>query len=44
MALTGLGKNLAEALSKSYAGGEEVSWEGKKFRQDIGFDLKALGQ
>ncbi len=44
MALTGLGKNLGEALSKSYAGGREVNWEGKKFRQDIGFDLKALGQ
>ncbi|MEM0938824.1 MAG: phosphoribosylamine--glycine ligase [Bacteroidota bacterium] len=44
MALTGLGKNLKEALSKSYAGGKEINWEGKKFRQDIGFDLKALGQ
>ncbi len=44
IALTGLGKNLGEALSKSYSGGNEVSWEGKKFRQDIGFDLKALGQ
>lgn len=44
IALTGLGKNLGEALSKSYAGGEGVTWEGKKFRQDIGFDLKALGQ
>ncbi len=44
MALTGLGKNLGEALSKSYAGGKEINWEGKKFRQDIGFDLKALGQ
>ncbi len=44
IALTGLGKNLAEALSKSYAGGKEISWEGKRFRQDIGFDLKALGQ
>ncbi|WP_420317594.1 phosphoribosylamine--glycine ligase [Ekhidna sp.] len=44
IALTGLGKNLGEALSKSYAGGNEVSWEGKKFRQDIGFDLKELGQ
>lgn len=44
MAMTGLGKNLAEALSKSYAGGEEIAWEGKKYRQDIGYDLKALGQ
>ena len=44
IALTGLGKNLGEALSKSYVGGEAISWEGKRFRADIGFDLKALGQ
>ena len=44
IALTGLGKNLGEALSKSYAGGKEVNWEGKRFREDIGFDLKELGQ
>lgn len=44
IALTGLGKNLAEALSKCYVGGEEVAWEGKKYRADIGFDLKELGQ
>ncbi|GAB4240653.1 MAG: phosphoribosylamine--glycine ligase [Ekhidna sp.] len=44
LALTGLGKNLGEALSKSYAGGQEVKWEGKRYREDIGFDLKSLGQ
>lgn len=44
MALTGLGKNLAEALSKCYTCAEEVTWEGKRFRSDIGFDLKTLGQ
>ena len=44
IALTGLGKNLGEALSKSYAGGQEIDWEGKKYREDIGFDLKELGQ
>ncbi|MEO9482518.1 MAG: phosphoribosylamine--glycine ligase [Ekhidna sp.] len=44
IALTGLGKNLGEALSKSYAGGQEVNWEGKRYREDIGFDLKELGQ
>ncbi len=43
-ALTGLGKNLAEALSKCYSCGEAVNWEGKRFRTDIGFDLKSLGQ
>jgi len=44
IAITGLGKNLGESLSKSYAGGDQVNWEGKTFRQDIGFDLKVLGQ
>jgi phosphoribosylamine---glycine ligase len=44
LALTGLGKNLGEALGKSYAAGEAVQWEGKKRRSDIGFDLKGLGQ
>ena len=44
IALTGLGKNLAEALSKCYSCGEEVNWEGKRYRSDIGFDLKNLGQ
>lgn len=44
LALTGLGKNLAEALAKAYAGGNEMQWEGKKRRGDIGFDLKGLGQ
>lgn len=44
MALTGLGKNLGEALSKSYKAAEKVRWEGKNFRTDIGFDLQELGQ
>ncbi len=44
VALTGLGKNLAESLSKCYASAKEINWEGKKFRSDIGFDLKNLGQ
>ena len=44
LALTGLGKNLAEALGKCYNCAEEVNWDGKKFRSDIGFDLKNLGQ
>ncbi len=44
IALTGLGKNLGEALGKSFSGGNEINWEGKKYRQDIGFDLKELGQ
>ncbi len=44
MAITGLGKDLKEALSNSYEGVRKVRWEGKNFRSDIGFDLKALGQ
>ena len=44
MAITGLGKDLETALSKSYDGVSRVKWEGKNFRKDIGFDLKALGQ
>lgn len=44
LALTGLGKNLAESLGKCYSCVEEVNWEGKRFRADIGFDLKNLGQ
>ena len=44
IALTGLGKNMAEALSQSYKAAEKVTWEGMRFRSDIGFDLKELGQ
>lgn len=44
MAVTGLGKNLPEALSNAYSAADEITWEGKRFRKDIGFDLKALGQ
>ncbi|MFY0601180.1 MAG: phosphoribosylamine--glycine ligase [Cyclobacteriaceae bacterium] len=44
IAMTGLGKNLGEALTKSYKGIELTEWEGKTFRKDIGFDLQRLGQ
>lgn len=44
IALTGLGKNMGEALSKCYKAVEQVNWAGKNFRMDIGFDLKELGQ
>jgi phosphoribosylamine---glycine ligase len=39
MAFTGLGKDIHEALSKSFAGAESVHFEGKYFRKDIGKDL-----
>lgn len=44
MAFTGLGKNMGEALLRSYEGIALVDWEGKTFRKDIGFDLRELGQ
>ena len=37
---TCLGKNLLEAVTKSYAGVKLINWEGKNFRKDIGSDLK----
>lgn len=42
--VTGLGKNLGEALSQSYKGAELIRWEEMNYRSDIGFDLQELGQ
>jgi len=39
IAITAMGKDYREALSKSYANAEKVTFEGKYFRRDIGFDL-----
>jgi phosphoribosylamine--glycine ligase len=44
IAVTGLGKNLGEAISKALKAAEEIKFEGKYFRKDIGMDLKGLGQ
>jgi len=44
LAVTGLGKNLGEAISKSIKAAEEIRYDGKYFRSDIGLDLKELGQ
>ncbi|MEP4535288.1 MAG: phosphoribosylamine--glycine ligase [Cyclobacteriaceae bacterium] len=44
IAMTGLGKNMGEALTRSYQGVSLTSWSGKTFRKDIGFDLQELGQ
>ncbi len=44
LAVTGLGKNLGEAISKSKKAAERVKYEGKYFRSDIGIDLTELGQ
>ncbi len=39
IAMSALGKNMEEALSKSYKNAEAVNYDGKYFRKDIGFDL-----
>jgi phosphoribosylamine--glycine ligase len=44
LAVTGLGKNLGEAISKSQKAAEEIAYRGKYYRTDIGMDLKELGQ
>ena len=44
LAVTGLGKNLGEAISKAQKAAEEIEYTGKYFRSDIGLDLKELGQ
>ncbi|MFT6866732.1 MAG: phosphoribosylamine--glycine ligase [Cyclobacteriaceae bacterium] len=44
MTITGLGKNMGEALNRSYEGVSITMWEGKNFRADIGYDLQRLGQ
>jgi phosphoribosylamine--glycine ligase len=40
LAMTGTGKNLEEALEKSYAAAGAVLFDGKYFRRDIGNDLR----
>ncbi len=42
IAVTAMGKNLEEALKKSYATIETIRFEGKTYRKDIGQDLKIL--
>ncbi len=40
LAVTSLGNNMSDALSKSYTSIEKINFEGKTFRKDIGQDLK----
>ena len=40
MAITSFGRTIEEALSKSYDNAEKVKFDGKYYRNDIGFDLK----
>lgn len=42
LAVTGLGKDLTEALNLVYAEINKVKWEGMQFRRDIGQDLLRL--
>ena len=39
IALTSFGENIEEALVKSFASAEKISFKGKYYRKDIGFDL-----
>ena len=39
LAITSLGDTMQEALAKSYAGIDKVSFEKMNYRKDIGFDL-----
>ncbi len=39
-AVTSLGKNLDEAMTKGYAGIKHFDWEGMQYRRDIGRDLR----
>lgn len=40
IAISSFGKDMESALEKSYRNAEKISFEGKYFRNDIGFDLK----
>ena len=39
LACTGFGSNLSQALNNSYRKANEIVWEDKYFRKDIGKDL-----
>jgi len=39
IAVSSYGKDKAEALARSFAGAQEIQFEGKYFRRDIGADL-----
>lgn len=40
LAVSSFGKDMNDALQKSYNNAEKISFEGKYYRKDIGFDLK----
>lgn len=42
LAMTGIGANMQEALSRSYEAASTVCWEGINYRKDIGKDLETF--
>ncbi|MDF9797371.1 phosphoribosylamine--glycine ligase [Catalinimonas alkaloidigena] len=42
LAVTGTGKNIQEALDKSYSSVQKIVWDGYYYRKDIGQDLLTL--
>ncbi len=40
MAITAFGNSMEEALKNAYANVEQINFEGKYYRKDLGFDLK----
>jgi phosphoribosylamine--glycine ligase len=40
LALTALGANIPEALTKATTAAEKITWKNRYYRKDIGFDLK----
>jgi phosphoribosylamine--glycine ligase len=41
LAVTSMGVTMDEALAQSYENCEKINFDGKKFRRDIGYDLKS---
>jgi len=39
LAITSFGKDIENALSKSFANAEKICFDGRYYRKDIGFDL-----
>lgn len=40
LAVTGLGQNISEALQQARQTAEKITWSGRTYRRDIGFDLQ----
>ncbi|QMU26854.1 phosphoribosylamine--glycine ligase [Adhaeribacter radiodurans] len=40
LAVTGLGNNITEALEQARQSAEKITWAGRNYRRDIGFDLR----